>query len=332
MIPLTPETSEWLYALQRPWPLCERPLAALAETLGTTEQALLQFLNTLRAEGFVRRIGAVFDARRLGYRSCLYAVHVADEAELHAAAQLVCAQPGVTHAYVRGWDADLALDGITAADYADYPQLWYTLSARGDRFDEATAPLAHLRPIPFPATKRYKIDVVFDSRTRSRDERTEYRTPDSPLPTALPTAEEQAIVRRYQGDTIDPTAPFRAEDLPTLQAWQTDGTLRRFALLLRHRASGFTANGMCCWCVPEAELDTFGRRLAQDPDVTHCYARPTGPNFPFNLYAMIHKHSWREGLDTFYRLTDVAQLPAGGKIFFSTREFKKSSLQCFIEP
>ncbi len=329
---LTPETSEWLYALQRPWPLVERPLAALAATLKTTETALVAFLNDLRAEGLVRRVGAVFDGRRLGYRSCLYAVHVADESALEAAAQQVCALPGVTHAYTRGWPADLTLDGISAEDYADYPQLWYTLSERGDRFDEVAASLDALQPIAFPATKRYKIDVVFDSRTRGRDEKTEYRTPTDPVPAQLPSFAEQALVRRYQGDMLDPAAPFRPEDLPTLQAWQASGTLRRFALLLRHRATGFTANGMCCWAVPEGELDTFGRRLAQDPDVTHCYARPHAANFPFNLYAMIHKRSWREGLDTFYRLTEQAKLHPNGEIFFSTREFKKTSLQCFLDP
>ncbi len=328
---LTPETAEWLYTLQRPWPLHERPLAVMAETLGTTEAALIDFIQSLRAEGLVRRIGGVFDARRLGYRSCLYAVRVQSEAELEAAAQLICAQPGVTHAYLRGWPEGLSINGTTTDDFASYPQLWYTLSARGDQFETAEAPLASLHPIAFPATKRYKIDVVFDHRTRTRDERTEYHTPSEPHPSPLPTLEEQALVRRYQNDTAQLSSPFLPEDLPTLQAWQANGTLRRFALLLRHRANGFTANGMCCWAVPETELDSFGRRLAQDPDVTHCYARPTHPDFPFNLYAMIHKCSWQEGYDTFRRLTTSAQLPTDGKVFFSTREFKKTSLQCFIK-
>ena len=71
---LTPQEADWLYALQRPWPLVERPLAALAADLGSTEDALLRFIAGLRAQGLVRRVGAVFDARRLGYRSCLFAL------------------------------------------------------------------------------------------------------------------------------------------------------------------------------------------------------------------------------------------------------------------
>ncbi len=328
---LTAEHALWLYTLQRPWPLVERPLEALAQNLNCTEQQLVAFIENLRAKGWVRRVGAVFDARRLGYRSCLFAVRVKDSIDLERAAQRVCAQSGVTHAYTRGWPEGVILDGISVEDYADYPQLWYTLSAPQALYDRAMEPLADLNPQAFPALTRYKIDVVFDPRTHKRDERTEYRSPEAVHPLPLPTVEQQALVRRYQEDCAPLTHPFQLDDLPQLQTWQAEGTLRRFALLLRHRASGFTANGMCCWSVPEESVDTFGRRLAEEADVTHCYARPKAANFPFNLYAMIHKHSWEEGYATYRRLTDIAQLPPG-RVFFSTREFKKQSLRCFLEP
>ncbi len=326
---LSPQEADWLYALQRPWPLTERPLDALAARLGATPEALADLLARLRAEGLVRRVGGVFDARRLGYRSCLFALPpmaAADEAE---ALRRIVALPGVTHAYRRGWPEGVALGGVTAADYAGLPSIWYTLSARADRFEAEAARLAALAPLPFPALARYKIDVVFDPRTRGRDERTEYAAPAAPLPAPLPPEPLRAIVRRYQDDTADPAAPFRPEDLPRLRAWQADGTLRRFALLLRHRASGFVANGMCCWRVPEGESDRVGRALAADPDVTHCYARPLADVFPFNLYAMIHKTSWEEGFATFRRLSALAGL--SGKVLFSTQEFKKRSIRFFVE-
>lgn len=327
---LTPEQADWLFALQRPWPLVERPLEALAATLGTTAGMLARFLADLRRDGVVRRIGAVFDARRLGYRSCLFGVPRLSPTEEAAAVREVVALPGVTHAYLRGWPEGVAIDGVTARAYDAYPRLWFTLSARADRFEGELARLAPWKPIPFPALARYKIDVVFDPRTRARDERTEYLSPVAPRPAPLPDEPARALIRRYQHDAADPAAPFLAEDLPCLRAWQADGTLRRFALLLRHRAGGFTANGMCCWRVPEQELPVFGGRLAADPDVTHCYARPPRDDFPFNLYAMIHKTSWQEGYEAFMRLTRVAGLPPG-KIFFSTHEFKKSSIPFFEE-
>jgi DNA-binding Lrp family transcriptional regulator len=329
MMNLTPDEHQWLYTLQRAWPLTERPLQALAESLNTTEGALCGFLLRLREAGVVRRIGGVFDARRLGYQSCLFAIKAEGEALEQAAAE-VAALPGVTHVYTRGWPKGLNLHGITEDDFKAYPNLWYTLSALHTEFDSLAATLAHWKPQAFPATTRFKIDVVFDTRTQQRDERTEHRSPTEVIPAAIPSLEDQALVRRYQEDTLTPEQPFLTEDLSRLQAWQANGTMRRFGLLLRHRATGFSANAMCCWSVDEAALLDAGRRLAQSPHVTHCYARPMATNFPFNLYAMIHKQSWEEAYVTFEQLTQAAHLPVGGKLFFSTHEYKKSSLRCFV--
>lgn len=327
---LSAKQADLLYRLQRPWPLTERPLQTMAAELHTTEAELMQFIAELRAMGIVRRIGGVFDARRLGYRSCLYAIR-AEGAKLDAAAKAVCALPGVTHAYVRGWPEGVAIDGISAADYAAYPTLWYTLSARADRFDDVANQLAAFNPIPFPALTRYKIDVVFDTRTRPRDEKTEYVAPGCVQPAAIPDEATQALIRRYQDDTDHPEAPFAPADLDRLNAFQEAGIMRRFALLLRHHKGGFTANGMCCWPVSPDRCDAFGRQLAAEPDVTHCYARPAQTDFPFTLYAMIHKRSWQEGIDTFNRLTSLIGLPKTGKLFFSTHEYKKSSMRFFTE-
>lgn len=326
----SPTIAQWLYTLQRPWPLTMRPLATIAQTLNTTEEALITFINDLRKEGKVRRIGGVFDARQLGYRSSLFAI-TAHGNDLERAAKDITALPGVTHVYTRGWPADYTRDGITSEDYKNFPNLWYTLSARADTFETEAAQLAAWHPQAFPALTRFKIDVVFDTRTRQRDERTEYRPTLEVASSPLPSKLQQAIVRRYQDDTDTPEMPFREEDLPQLTTWFKTGVMRRYALLLRHRASGFTANAMCCWSIPKKDLLTIGRTLAEDADITHCYARPMTENFPFNLYAMIHKTSWDEAYSTYKRLSKY--MPANtpeGRVFFSTREFKKTSLRCFI--
>jgi DNA-binding Lrp family transcriptional regulator len=303
----------------------------IAQTLGTTEHMLVSFIDYLREQGIVRRIGGVFDARQLGYRSCLFAITATGE-HLEQAAAEVAACPGVTHVYTRGWPSDYTRDGITASDYEKYPNLWYTLSARTDYFETEAAKLAHWSPRAFPAVKRFKIDVVFDTRTRARDEITEYKQNLNVTHVALPSEIQQSIIRRYQGDTQTPHTPFLVEDLPQLQAWFEKGILRRYALLLRHRTTGFTANAMCCWDVPEAQLLDVGRTLSAESDVTHCYARPKAHNFPFSIYAMIHKTSWDEAYDTFCRLSSLLPhtIPKG-QAFFSLREFKKTSLSFFTE-
>jgi DNA-binding Lrp family transcriptional regulator len=54
------DDQELLAALQRGIPLAPRPFAHLAEDLGCDEADVLDFIARCRAEGTVRRFGAVF--------------------------------------------------------------------------------------------------------------------------------------------------------------------------------------------------------------------------------------------------------------------------------
>ncbi len=326
----TADEARLFVALQRPWPLTERPLRTLAENLGTTEAALLNFITRLRAKGLVRRIGGVFDGRRLGAVSSLFALCLRGP-EADAAAARLAEAPGVTHIYLRGWPKGVVSGELSAEAYRDYPSLWYTLTAPANRFRKACAPFADLNPIPFPALKRYKIDVILGAEAEAHTSLPLAPMPTDPVPVTPPDGPGRVLIHRYQDDTDRPEAPFRPEDLPTLRAWQADGRLRRFALLPYHHSAGFTANGMCCWPVAESALDRFGARLAAEPSVTHCYARPAAPNFPFTLYAMIHRHSWEEGIATFRELTRKVGLPTTGRILFSLKEYKKTSPRLFDE-
>ena len=91
---------ELLAALQRGIPIAPAPFAHLAEELGCNEADVIDFVAHCRAKGIVRRFGAVFDTRRLGYRSALCAVHVPPDA-LDAMAAKLTPLRGVTHCYVR---------------------------------------------------------------------------------------------------------------------------------------------------------------------------------------------------------------------------------------
>ena len=351
-----------LVALQRGIPITPNPFAELAAASGMDEAGLLAVAQALLDSGEARRFGAVFDARRLGYRSALCAMQV-PAADLPRVAALVAAVPGVTHAYERGWPAGLPADSPGGPDGQTWPNLWFTLAAPADTFAQALGALrsdcAPYAIDELPALRRFKIDVVFDARTRDRDERTESSSKEqvasskciaSEISTQLSTQNsllltpsslllaQRAIVRLLQGDL--PLAPrFFAplagqlnisEDalLSQLREWQANGVLRRIGLLLRHREIGFKANGMCCWDVPGDDIREAGRRVASAPEVTHCYERPRTPRFPFRLYAMIHTSSWRETQALFQRITADAALPPG-RLLLSLTEFKKTSMRFF---
>ena len=118
-----------------------------------------------------------------------------------------------------------------------------------------------------------------------------------------------------------------AEDdvLARLDRLGREGVIKRFGVVVRHRELGYRANAMTVWDVPDEAAGEFGRRLAALDFVTLCYRRPRRlPDWPYNLFAMIH------GRDraTVEQLVDEATEAAGltdrpRAILFSLRRFKQ---------
>ena len=318
--------SELLALLQQGIPLCKRPFEALADEAGCDEADVIGFLEDCREQGLVRRFGAVFDTRRLGYRSALCAAAI-PPSELDDIAARITSLSGVTHCYLR--------EPSHPSPFTT-PNLWFTLSYPADIFaamaDEVAARLRPHEVHVLPATKRYKVDVVFGTATRARDESVEDDMP--PISTS-----DRAIIRALQGDTEIRPDYFAAlaaklgmnewDLLSTLEMWRRRGRLKRIGLLLAHRNAGWTANGMCCWRI-DGDTTEAGRALAACDEVTHCYERPEAPVFPFNLFAMIHARSPEEASTTFARLEESCQLSAG-TMLISTREYKKTSMTFFAK-
>ena len=102
---LTTFDKDLLNLLQGSLPVCSRPFAALAEKLGTTEEAVIDRLQVLKEEGYLRRIGTFFNSGRLGYKGTLVALRV-DPEKMEAVAKAINRYPGATHNYERGMIAD----------------------------------------------------------------------------------------------------------------------------------------------------------------------------------------------------------------------------------
>ncbi len=64
--------------------------------------------------------------------------------------------------------------------------------------------------------------------------------------------------------------------------------IRRLGATLRHNKTGYTANAMVAWYVPEEKVEKIGFELAKYPFITHCYIRKTLPEWKYNLYTMVH--------------------------------------------
>lgn len=339
-----------LLLLQEGLPLTPRPFADLGAPVGASEAEVVGFVERQLAAGHARRLGAVFDARRLGYRSLLCAARIDDPAAMAAAAERLAPVDGITHCYERGWPAELDPDSAGGPAGKALPNFWFTLAAPRGEFDRsleaAEAALAPAALLALPARTRFKIDVVFDPAARERGEQFPgaTRSPgvaaSAPVTAAELTETDRAVVRLLQGH-LAPAPDLFAQAaarlglaepalLDRLRAWQAEGVLRRFALVVRHRELGFKANAMCTWDAPADVVGAAGRILASFPEVTHCYERARAAGFGYNLYAMIHTGSWGDTQRLFLRLSQAAGLQPG-RMLCSLREFKKTSMIYFGE-
>jgi DNA-binding Lrp family transcriptional regulator len=68
--------------------------------LGISGDEVIERVRRLKENGIIRRIGAVFESRALGYTSTLCAARVPEE-KVRAFADVVNSYPGVTHNYRR---------------------------------------------------------------------------------------------------------------------------------------------------------------------------------------------------------------------------------------
>lgn len=82
-------------------PLVDDPWAWLAERLAISVEATLELLQQLQAEGAIRRIAAVPNHYRLGYRHNGMTVWDVDDAEMARLGPLIGSQPFVSHCYRR---------------------------------------------------------------------------------------------------------------------------------------------------------------------------------------------------------------------------------------
>ena len=105
---------------------------------------------------------------------------------------------------------------------------------------------------------------------------------------------------------------------------EKEGIIRRFAATIGHRALGILANAMIAWQVPACDVEAVGLIFASFEEVTHCYERFNSPDWPYNLYTMVHSRSRDDCIKIALRLSQASGMNEY-RILFSEKEYKKTS-------
>lgn len=320
---------EILNEIQWTFPLVARPYDEIAKKFNISSDDIKSRLIRLKKIGILRQLSAIFDTRKLGYTSSLVAMQTKPESIEHVAAQINL-HPGVSHNYERDHRFNL----------------WFTLAVPPGT--DLKTEVDKLEKIPgvlqvrmLPTIRLFKIGVKLDMvdekkhKVSPSEKKKEIR--DEKF---VPGEDDKAFVRQLQKDLDIVDRPFleaakslnltESQVFDKLRHYEEIGVMRRFAAILRHRDAGFTANGMIVWKVPKDSIEEIGLQLGAFPQVSHCYQRPVYPDWPYNVFSMIHCKSRDEANNM--AKTIQAQIGIDDyTILFSSREFKKTRVEYFVE-
>lgn len=319
---LKPKVQQLLNEIQQEFPLDQRPFEILGKRAGMDEAETLDAMREVKDAGMLRQISAIFDTRSLGYASSLVAARV-PEADLDKAAEIIGRHPGVSHNYARKHDFNL----------------WFTIavpagSSLQEHVDllkvESGAEAIRLLPTLKLFKIGMKLDTTFGKNASSGAPAYSEKHRKGGLPPV--TERDRAFVRVMQEDLELCAEPFAAaakglgvrqdELFAWCRAWQAQGRIRRVAGILNHRKAGFEANGMGVWAVPEARTAEVGALFAAEPAVTHCYLRPTYPDWRYNVFTMVHADDTGRCEEILRGMSERCGVADYG-VLYSYREFKK---------
>lgn len=89
-----------LNLIQNEIPMDRRPFQILSKKLYIDEVEVIERINKLKEEGIIRRIGGIFNSKKLGYTSTLCAARVPDY-RIDEVVEYINGYDEVTHNYIR---------------------------------------------------------------------------------------------------------------------------------------------------------------------------------------------------------------------------------------
>jgi siroheme decarboxylase len=304
----------------------------VAEEAGVSEDEVLARTQQLLDDRIIRELTPIFDTTALGYQSMLVAASV-DAEHPHRAAQVINEHPGVSHNYLRNHEFNL----------------WFTIAVAPDSKLGLDGSLEVLKRLSgatsirqLPTITMFKINMNLEMAGDTKKLATPVETAE-PLPRdPVPLGDfDVAVVRALQGPMqvrSDAYAPAAAELGITVErllehcrGMLERKLLRRVAAILFHRRAGFSANGMGVWKVPAERIAELGPRMAAVRGISHCYERPTYPDWPYSVFTMAHGRSKEECDAILDSVADVAGVGDDGRAtLYSSTEYKKVRLHYFI--
>lgn len=319
-------TEKLLNDFQRNFPLNPMPFEQIAKALNTSTEVVIEKLKELQAKGAVSRVGPVFSPNTVGV-STLAAMAIPVD-QLKQVAEQVSTYQQVNHNYEREHDFNLWFVAT-----AENPE---SLQDTLDSIEKQTG----YKVLSLPLVKEYHIDLGFRMNLNDHEDIDKIETGSSNSTPKAFTAEAQLASAEDLIEIIQSGLPLVArpyQEIAERLGWSEQlvieklktmvegGIIKRLGIVVRHHELGYRANAMVVWDVADDQVDSIGQKLGTQDCVTLCYQRPRMlPEWPYNLFCMVHGRSREEVLACIDDMTEGLNLEnIPHTVLFSGRRFKQ---------
>jgi len=144
------KSNELLNLIQEKFPLESKPFLKLAKELDISEEQVINIIKGLKDTNYIKRLGGIFNSKKLGYYSTLCAIKVPQQ-RIPEVGTFINSFDGVTHNYIRN----------------HYYNMWFTIIAKSKEVVKEIINDIEFKTgieeiIELPAIKLFKINVKFD--------------------------------------------------------------------------------------------------------------------------------------------------------------------------
>ena len=312
---------------QSGFPVRERPFEAVAADVGVDEAEALERVRRLYDEGVFRRFGPVLNPPVIG-SSTLAAVRAPAD-RFDEVAEIINGYEQVNHNYARDHEWNM----------------WFVVTAASkERRDAILAEIEKrtgCEVLVLPMLTDFYIDLEFPVVNGDRFARESLAETDVSATTiseraaADLSALDRRVLLEVQGGFPLTATPYRdvadavgapvADVLASVESLLAAGCIKRIGCVVNHLVTGFDANCMVVWDVPDDELDDRGVDVGKLPYVTLCYHRPRRPDkeWSYNLFTMIHGRE-QDAVDAKIDELAAEYLPVDHERLYSTETLKQT--------
>ena len=312
---------------QSGFPVAERPFQRVGDELGIDETEALERVERLRERGVFRRFGAVLNPPVIG-ASTLAAVRAPPD-RFEEIAEVINGYRQVNHNYRRDHEWNM----------------WFVVTAgsleRRDAIVSEIEAETGCSVLVVPMLTDFYIDLEFPVVNGDRFARESVASTDAGATRISETAAaglsalDRAIILEIQEGFPLSKTPYRdvaaAIDAPVedvlvaIESLLKAGCIKRIGCVVNHVVTGFDANCMVVWDVPDDNLDVYGETVGELPYVTLCYHRPRRPEqgWPYNMFTMIHGRD-QAAVDAKVDELASSYLPVDHERLYSTETLKQT--------